>query len=43
VPDGTLIRKLEGHETTVDGVAFSPDGQLLAAAAGKVTFIWGVG
>jgi WD40 repeat protein/mono/diheme cytochrome c family protein len=32
--DGKLVAKLEGHANQVRGLAFSPDGELLAAAGG---------
>jgi WD40 repeat protein len=33
VADGTLLRTLEGHASTVYGVAFAPDGTTLASGA----------
>jgi WD40 repeat protein len=34
VPDGSLLRTLEGHTDWVTGVTFSPDGKTLASGAG---------
>lgn len=33
IPDGTLVRTLEGHTNLVTSVAFSPDGTLLASGS----------
>lgn len=35
-------RKLEGHTTAISALAFSPDGRLLASAAGAVVRLWDV-
>jgi WD40 repeat protein len=37
VADGALLRTLEGHTSSVWGVAFSPDGQTLASGSGDET------
>jgi WD40 repeat protein len=34
VADGALLRTLEGHAGSVNSVAFSPDGSLLASGSG---------
>jgi WD40 repeat protein len=44
VATGNLLRTLEGHSSLIESVAFSPDGNLLAAGgfAGRIS-IWGIG
>ena len=38
--DGTLLHTLEAGSTWVERVAFSPDGQLVATAAGRAVRLW---
>ncbi len=43
VSDGSALSKLEGHPGTIEGLAFSPDGMLLASCGGlddKTVRIW---
>lgn len=41
VASGQLIRRLEGHTATVDGLAFGPDGKtLLSGAWDQVLILW---
>lgn len=42
-PTGTVLKRLEGHDTTIHSLVFSPDGKyLLSGSAGKVAFLWDV-
>ena len=39
---GTKIAAVKGHESTVNAVAFSPDGKTLASAEGETIYLWDV-
>jgi WD40 repeat protein len=38
--DGSLLRILEGHIDSVDGLAFSPDGRLASSSVDKTIRLW---
>jgi WD40 repeat protein len=40
VSDGRLLRKLTGHNRTVNKIVFSPGGEFLASCCSKTTFLW---
>jgi WD40 repeat protein len=37
---GATVFTLKGHSQAILGLAFSPDGRVLASAAGKAQTIW---